>query len=424
MKSRIFTGLAGAAGAGALVAIALAWQSALPTIDPKSVPAFDQAGVAHGANLARIGDCAVCHTSPSGSFNAGGRPVRTPFGEVYASNITPDPATGIGTWSRAAFVRAMRRGVRRDGAYLYPAFPYNHYTHLSDHDLDGLYAFLMTRTAVSAVTPDNRLVFPLGFRPLLAGWDLLFLRTGAVPNAPDHSAEWNRGHYLAESLAHCGACHTPRNVFGAEKSEEAYSGGWADGWFAPPLNTRSPALRPWTSDRLYLYLRTGLDPDHAAAAGPMGPVSYQLARAPEADVRAIADYIASLMPPPSSPDPIPAPDHADEAAKAVPDGAVLFAGACATCHGTGAPMMLAGRPPLGFGTPLHESTPRDTIQIVLQGLKPPAGPSGPYMPAFGDSLTDRQIADIVGYLRERFDDHGHWPDLLHAVQAARKESSG
>ncbi len=418
---RIATGLAGA-GALVLAAAAIAWRPALPVVLPRPASSFDPASVERGAVLARVGDCAVCHTASGGRPYAGGRPIHTPFGTVYASNITPDPGSGMGRWSQPAFDRSMRRGVARNGSLLYPAFPYTHYTGLADGDLRDLYAFLMTRTPVVAAKPDNRLVFPLGFRPLMAGWDLLFFRPGRTVADPAHVPNWNRGRYLVESLSHCGACHTPRNLLGAEERGRAYAGGWSDGWYAPPLNTASPARRAWTAERLSAYLRTGLDRNHAAAAGPMGPVTYQLARVPDADVRAIAVYVASLMARPGG-DPAQEPDHQAEADASEPQGAALFAGACASCHGNGAPMMLAGRPALSLGTPLHERDPRDVIQIVLQGLNPPIGPAGPYMPPFGDSLTDGEVAAVAAYLRARYGNEPPWRNLLHAVRSARRQGS-
>ncbi len=420
---RLVAILAGSIAMAALAGFAVAWRPALPIVAPRPGSSFDLAGVERGAVLARLGDCAVCHTASGGAAYAGGRPIHTPFGTLYASNITPDPESGIGRWSQRAFDRAMRRGVARDGSLLYPAFPFTHYTGLADRDLGDLYAFLMTRTPVAAARPDNRLVFPLGFRPLMAGWDLLFFRPGRTAADPARTPDWNRGRYLAESLSHCGACHTPRNLLGAEERGHAYAGGWSDGWYAPPLDASSPARRAWTADRLFAYLRTGLDRSHAAAAGPMGPVAYQLARVPDADVRAIAVYVAFLMARPAG-DPAQEPERTAEADASQPEGAALFAGACASCHGAGAPMMLAGRPALALGTPLHEHDPRDVIEIVLQGLNPPTGAAGPYMPAFGDSLTDGQVAAVVAYLRARYGGGPAWPDLPHAVRTARRQGSG
>ncbi|MGZ5912115.1 MAG: c-type cytochrome [Reyranella sp.] len=405
-----------------MASFAVSWQPAWPSLANPSAT-FDPAIVARGEKLAYVGNCADCHTAQGGRPFAGGRPLETPFGTVFTTNITPDSETGIGRWSRKAFVRALREGVALNGDLLYPAFPYDHFTHASDADIDALYAFLMTRPAVQARAPANRLKEPFGFRPLIAGWNLLFLHKGPLAEDPSQSAEWNRGRSLAEGLAHCGGCHTPRNELGAERSDHAYDGAWIEGWYAPPLNANSPAVRPWTAEDLFAYLRTGLSATHAAAAGPMVSVTRGLAQASEDDVRAIAVYFASLMAhAPAAQGPPPA-DKGNVADAAHPEAAALFAGACATCHEAGAPMMQEGRPSLAWGTPLHEDTPNDTIQIIMHGLAPPAGRSGPAMPAYGDSFSDRQLAQITVYLRARFTDKPPWPDVPGAVAQVRKGGS-
>lgn len=404
------------AGAGALAACA----SAIPLSPAPARGAFAAGDVELGAQLARIGDCQTCHTAQDGAPFAGGRPVGTPFGQVFATNITPDRETGIGGYSQAAFERAMRQGLRRDGAQLYPAFPYDHFSSANARDFDALYAFLMTRRPVRQATPANRLVPPVGFRPVVAIWKALYFRPRPFAPTPGQSDQWNRGAYLVQSFGHCGACHTPHNALGAERQAKAFDGGWAEGWYAPPLNASTPAAVPWTQARLVRYLRTGLDADHAAAAGPMGAVTHELARAPAADVQAMALYLADLM---TTPARSPAIDRGAEAAARHPQGAALFAGACAGCHDAGAPMMRLGRPALTLGTPLHEDDPRDTIQIVLQGLDPPVGAAGPSMPAFASSFTDAQVAEIAAYLRTRFSDRPAWSKLPAAVKAARKEAA-
>ncbi|HET9159830.1 MAG TPA: c-type cytochrome [Caulobacteraceae bacterium] len=391
----------------------------LGEIEPPARAAFRQVEIDHGAQLAAAGDCFSCHTTDDGYAYAGGRPVKTPFGAVFATNITPAHQTGIGGYAREAFVRAMRQGVRRDGAHLYPAFPYDHFSATSDEDLSALYAFLMTRQAVEQKTPPNRLVPPVGFRPVIAVWKALFFRPTPFRPVSGKSAEWNRGAYLVDSLGHCGGCHTPHNWLGAEQRKKALDGGWAEGWYAPPLNGRSPAAVPWTVDRLRTYLKTGLDPAHAAAAGPMGEVTRQLTKASDADVHAMAVFLADQMDGVGRSAPI---ERAAEAARAHPQGAALFAGACAACHDPGAPMMLDGRPPLQLGTPLHEDDPRDVIAIILKGLKSPSGSSGPYMPSF-EVLTDDQVSDVAAYLRARFSDKPAWTNLTAAVSKARKEAS-
>jgi mono/diheme cytochrome c family protein len=371
-----------------------------------------------------MGDCAVCHTAEAGADYAGGLPLPTPFGTIFSTNITPDEATGIGSWSKTAFRRAMREGVSRNGHFLYPAMPYDHYAHVSDQDIDDLYAFLMTRRAIEANAPSNRLIFPLGFRPLLAGWQLLFLHGGRFSPTPAAGDPWNRGAYLAEGLAHCGGCHTPRDLAGGEESERPYAGGVAEGWNAPALDSSNPMAETWTVAALYNYLKAGMDPAHSVAAGPMGPVTAGLSTAPDQDVRAIAVYIASLMH--GSREVLPqysARDRESEAARQHAVGANLFQGACAGCHEAGAPMLTQDRPVLAFITAIQESDPRNTILAILHGLKSPTGPPGPYMPAFGDNLTDREIAEVAAYLRARYSDRPAWAALESAVAGARKASA-
>ena len=276
-----------------LIFAILAYRPAIATVTRPDPRLFDSALVVRGANLARLGNCVSCHQSASGRPYAGGYPVKTPFGTIYGSNITPDPATGIGAWSPTAFRRAMREGVGRDGSHLYPAFPYTHYANVTESDLGALYAFLMTRPAVRSVPPANTMIPPLGFRPLLAGWKLLFFRPQPITPDASQSADWNRGRYIGETLAHCTACHSPRGLFQQEKrGAQAYDGGWSGGWYAPPINAHSPAVQAWTLERLDAYFRTGLSTAHAAAAGPMGSVTYNLARAAPKDVHALATYYA------------------------------------------------------------------------------------------------------------------------------------
>ncbi|RZT46229.1 mono/diheme cytochrome c family protein [Sphingomonas sp. BK036] len=408
---------------GAVIFAVIAYRPAIAEEARPDPRLFDTALVARGANLARLGNCVSCHQAEGGRPYAGGYPIKTPFGTIYGSNITPDTATGIGAWSPAAFKRAMHEGVGRDGRHLYPAFPYTHFANVTNGDVNALYAFLMTRPAVRAVPPANRMIPPLGFRPLLAGWKLLFFRPQPIASDPTRSPAWNRGRYIGETLAHCTACHSPRGLLQQEKrGAQAYDGGWSGGWYAPPINAHSPAVRAWTADRLEAYLRTGLSTAHAAAAGPMGPVTHNLARAAPADVRALATYYAWQMrgAPATRTEPS-LPDRLALASRRHPDGARLYDGACAVCHEPGAAMMVAGRPALPLGTPLHEDNPRDTIQIILKGLHPPVAPRGPYMPAFADALDDRQVAEIVGYLKMRHGTGPAWTDVEKDVAKARKE---
>lgn len=406
-----------------LAALALTWRPAIGEIPPPPASSFDSRQVAHGAVLAKLGDCAVCHTAEGGRPLAGARPLATPFGTLFSDNITPDPETGIGRWSRAAFRRAMRDGVGRDGSHLYPALPYEHFTHVTDGDLDALYAFLMSRRPVRQAAPENRLIFPLGFRPLLAGWKLLFFRRGAIAYDPKRSAEWNRGAYLVEGLGHCGGCHTPRNLAGGEERGRPFAGGTAEGWRAPSLDGSNPAARRWTVEALQQYLSTGVSPDHSAAGGPMGPVVESLSQVPETDVRAIATYIASRIgngPTPTNARPI---DDPVRAGRAFARGGTIFAGACGGCHAAGAPMLGQGRPALGLATNLRDEDPTSAVQAVLRGIQPAVGGRGPLMPAFAEALTDAQVAEVLSYARARFTDRAAWPKLQEKVAKARKEGA-
>ena len=388
-----------------------------PQIDPIEAPratTFNLDLVARGAEIAAIGNCVVCHTKQNGAAYAGSRALPTPFGTIYSSNITPDQETGIGRWSEEAFRRALRDGIDRDGRRLYPAFPYDHFTHLTNDDIHALYAFMMTRDPIRAVIPENNLSFPFNIRPLLAGWNLLFLRRGPRNEDTSQSTEWNRGRYLADAAAHCGACHTPRNFLGAEKKSQAYGGSTVEGWIAPALNSSSPAPVAWTADRLFEYLRTGWEARHGGAAGPMAPVTENLADAPEGDIRAIAVYIASLS---KGRENNPAPLR--ESSQGTSAGATIYAGACGVCHDK--PAGIASQSlPLTLSSALREPQPRNTINVILQGIAHRAGEPGPFMPAFGDTLSDNQIADVTAYLRSRFTDQPAWNNIGGDIEKIRK----
>src|SRR4051794_24298904 len=206
--------LLGIVGLGVVAFFLLAWRSAMDP-EPRSGRAtFPPATIAKGEVLAAEGHCASCHTAAGGQAYTGGYAMITPFGVIHGTNITPDEDTGIGLYSLTAFARAMREGVRRDGAHLFPTFPYYAFAKLTDEDVAALYAYLMSRPPVRADVPRNTLRFPLSIRALQAGWKLLFFRPRPLPREPGKSDEWNRGAYLAEAVADCSGCHTPRNALG------------------------------------------------------------------------------------------------------------------------------------------------------------------------------------------------------------------
>ena len=417
-------------GLAGLAITALPLRAAMAPVAAPDPTLYSAATIARGKMLAALGDCAVCHTMPGGAALAGGRALETPFGTVYSRNITPDVATGIGGWSYAAFARAMREGISRDGSHLYPVFPYTNFTRTSDDDLQALYAYLMSRPAVSATTPPATLTFPMNIRPVMAGWNLLFHRPGAYQPDTARSAEWNRGAYLVEGLGHCGGCHTPRNALGAEIASKPLAGGWVEGWEAPPLNGLSHAPIPWTEAELFAYLRTGYSALHGPAAGSMGPVVREMAALPDADVHAMAHYLASLGP-------AVAPETearlATEIAARTPDamlasagpGARIYQGACAACHEPGALPHFGVQPNLAFNTNLHSASPDNLIRTILGGIQAPARDELGAMPGFAQSLNDDQIADLVGFLRRHYaPSQDAWADLPQAVARLRNTGSG
>ena len=430
---RIAGGMAIAALAAVAAAFALAWRPAIAPVAPPSAASFSSEVVTQGRELALIGDCNVCHTAPGGAAFAGSRAVPTPFGTLYASNITPDARTGIGTWSLAAFVRAMRAGVSRNGSFIYPAHPYDHFTRASDADLAAIYAYLMTRPPIVAQTPAPALRFPFNQRALLAGWNLLFLREGPDPYDPTRSAEWNRAAYLAQGLGHCGACHTPRNLFGAEETNRAYAGGVAEGWYAPALDSSSPALVQWTQASLFNYLRFGRERQHGVAGGPMADVTQNLRQAPEDDVQAIATYVVSLMGPARSEHDARARDliakierdarerHEASARAAVTDlGEIIYAASCAQCHEPWSenPPQDAGRN-LALQAAVAAPDPANLIYTILAGIHPLDTPSRTIMPDFAGAFTDSQIADLARYVRRTFSNQPAWDDLETKIRAVR-----
>jgi nicotinate dehydrogenase subunit B len=411
-----------AVGIGAAL---LPWRAIAPIARPDA-SVYSAATIARGQQLAALGDCVVCHTEIGGAVNAGGRPLQTPFGIIHSTNITPDVETGIGAWSYPAFERAMREGIHRDGRQLYPAFPYTHFAKVNDADLQALYAFLMAQAPVRAEAPKNALAFPFNLRPLLAGWNAMFHDAGAFQPDPAKSELWNRGAYLVEGLGHCSACHSPRNALGAEKARAYLAGGLAEGWEAPPLTSLSQAPIPWSEGELYAYLRTGESRFHGVAAGPMAPVVKELAALPDGDIRATAHYLGSFNEPSvDGPKQIALAEQLEAATRtnniAVSSiGARLYQGACAVCHEVGGLPLFGSRPSLALNSNLHSTVPDNLIQVILHGVTEPASSDLGYMPAFRDHMSDDQIAELVGYLRQQFaPGKPAWSDIRSNIARVR-----
>lgn len=414
---RLSFAIVGILGLLAIAAFAIVWQPQLDEVDTSGVAVADQTQISRGYDLAQLGNCQSCHTVEGGEPYAGGRPLATPFGTIYAVNITPDRETGIGTWSQEAFSRAMRKGVDREGAYLYPAFPYTHFTKMSDADIEAIYAYLRSVPAIRSEPHENTLPFPFNIRALMAGWNLLFLDAGQLEPVAAQSEEWNRGRYLFDSVAHCSACHTPRNQLGAEKSSATLAGAEINGWYAPALG--GEGARGWTMEQLTTYLSTGFSRAHGAAAGPMGETVANLAKVAPADISAIATYVSSLTD--------------DSAATiAVVDNAVpndlkgahdLWLGACASCHEPSTATRLGRTNPsygvaLSTGYAVHSQNSLNVVRTIVDGIDTYRDMGGPYMPSFQASLTADQITELTRYVRARFSDSPAWDNVNATVQNA------
>jgi mono/diheme cytochrome c family protein len=431
LVKRILIGFAALVALGVLGFALLAWRPALDPIDPPAAASFPPELTARGEVLAAGGYCATCHTQKGGKPYAGGYGLPTPFGVIYSTNITPDPDTGIGRWSEAAFARAMHEGVARDGSHLFPAFPFDHFTKLSGDDLEALYAYFMTRAPVKAAPRRNTVPFPFNVRALQAGWKLLFFKKGTYEPDAAKSVEWNRGAYLAEGLSHCGACHTPRNLLGAEKAGDAYGGAIVEGWIAPALTEANPAPVPWAQNELFSYLMSGTSVLHGTAAGSMSEVVHDgLAKLPQSDVNAIAVYFSDI-------DRSSTRMAGFEAtvAKAVATSGLgsrqdygadahLYLAACGSCHYNRGAMPLAVRPELALNSALTLPEPTNFVKVVLSGIGLKDGMSGVMMPGFAHALSDSDIGRLAAYLRRTRTDLPAWTDLDAKVTAIRKEAAG
>ena len=372
--------------------------------------------VAHGAYLARAGNCAACHTDRGGAAFAGGKGIATPFGTVFASNLTPDARTGIGAWSAAQFWRAMHNGRSADGRLLYPAFPYPNFTEITRADSDALFAYLRSQVPVTQVNRPHALRFPYNLQASLAVWRAMFFAPGVYEPVVERSVQWNRGAYLVRSLGHCAACHSPRNAFGATRDSLELSGGLIplQNWYAPSLASSAEAgVADWSNADIAALLKTGLTP-RGAALGPMAEVVFRSTQyLHDSDIAAMAEFLKSL---PQTPPHALAALTIDKDAQA--HGAALYKDHCAACHGANGeggsgPNGVVYVPLAGNRKVLLE-TPTNLIHIVVNGGFPPttAGNPRPYgMPPFGPSLSDAEIALLASYVR------GAWGNAAPTVSA-------
>jgi mono/diheme cytochrome c family protein len=381
------------AGGAILAVVLLCTASAFGTA--LAEPSADT--IARGKALTEAGDCASCHTADPAKPLAGGKRIDTPFGGIYSPNLTPDRETGIGAWSDREFYRALHYGEKPDGSRYYPAFPYPNFTKMINDDVMAIRAYLATLTPVQNSPPPPELRWPLNYRVVMRAWNFLFFQPGIFEPNQQKSAEWNRGGYLVTGAAHCGACHTPKNMFGADKRGRLYGGGMVQGWFAPRLdNAERSGLKSWSADDIVEYLQSGRNGKSHADGLMAEVVVSSTSKMSDADARAIAIYLKDL--PAGAPEPTVAPPPQAEMAV----GAAVYAHACVACHeadGSGAPRIY---PPLPGNANLQSVDPSSTLRIILDGAKTvttPRAPNPGSMPAYAKQLSDQQIADVTNYIR-------------------------
>lgn len=379
----------------------------------------------HGEYLAHAGDCAACHTGPSGIPFAGGLKMTTPVGAIYSTNITPDKQTGIGQYSLQEFGDALRKGIARDGTRLYPAMPYPSFAKISDGDVRDLYLYF-TRQVKPVVQPnkDSDIPWPLNMRWPLALWNLAFREDGAYRPDTTQSLDWNRGAYLVQGLGHCGSCHTPRGVGFQEKalnqSDDTYlSGGTLEGWHATNLRADAvTGLGKWSTEDITRFLKNGHNPRFAAFGAMVDVVQDSTQSLSDADLRAIAVYLQSL----SAANKEKPPTQDGGQANMLLNGDVSRPGAqtyldnCAACHRSDGQGYRDTFPQLAHNPALLSDDPSSLISIILNGSRTPitvGAPTGLTMPDFGWRLNDEQIAQLATFVRSS------WGNDAPAVTAAQ-----
>lgn len=367
---------------------------------PRTPPVPEQ--VARGAYLARVGNCMLCHTERGNPSYAGGRPIDTPFGTVYSSNITPDAETGIGSWSAAHFRRALHEGRSRDGHLLYPVFPYTHTTRVTDADADALFDYLRSLPPVNRPNRQHRLRWPYSSQAALAVWRALYFRPEKHVDDAAQTPEWNRGAYLVQGLAHCGACHSARTALGGIREALDLSGGLIpmQNWYAPSLASPSEAgVADWPVQDIVQLLATGSS-RRGTVLGPMAEVVLHSTQYLEpSDLRAVAVYLKSLPPAPTDTDPREVPRASSGVLER---GGKLYEQHCASCHGDQGQGVPGAYPALAGNRAVTMPMTANLVQVVLHGGFPPATRGNPRpfgMPPFATTLSDADVAAVVSYIR-------------------------
>jgi mono/diheme cytochrome c family protein len=399
--------------------------------DPTGVPASiaKASVVERGAYLARAADCVVCHTSGGGKEYAGGLAFTLPFGTLYSTNITADKETGIGNYSDQEFLDAVRRGVRRDGARLYPAMSYTSYSYLTDADALAIKAYLFSLPPVHAKAPENTLAFPFNQRWSMIFWSALFNRDTRFAPDSDRSPEWNRGAYLAEALAHCGECHTPRNLAFALDNRKKFAGALTAGWRAFNISSdKATGIGGWRDEDLAAYLAIGHADGHGTASGPMGEaVDHSFSHLATEDISAVVAYLRTVPAvatpdQPATPAP-PAPaSHREGGGSADAHGKMLFEGACVSCHGWTGESPISPFATFSGALAVNDPSGTNVVQVVLSGTRRLTPQDAVSMPAFGGAYSDAEIAALANYVTARFGAKASQV-TAHDVAELRKQAS-
>jgi mono/diheme cytochrome c family protein len=381
------------------------YHEANPTGVPAGLAKADV--IKRGEYLAKAADCMVCHTAPGEAEYAGGLAFPLPFGTLYSTNITADKDTGIGNYNDQEFLNAVQRGIRKDGARLYPAMPYTSYTYMTDADVLAIKAYLLSLPAVRSQNQNNTLQFPFNQRWSMIFWSAAFNPDKRFAPNTEKSAEWNRGAYIAEALAHCGDCHTPRNLAFALDNRRKFAGAVAAGWRAYDITSdKGTGIGSWTDEEVSSYLAKGHAAGRGTASGPMGEaVDHSFSQMDPADIRALVTYLRSI-PAVASSEPAtiapPAPASPKEGG-AVADtlGGKVFAQACASCHSWTGVSAISPFATISGSRAVNDPNATNVAQIVISGTRRFA-PGGMSMPAFGSIYTDTEIAAVANYVTGRF----------------------
>lgn len=381
--------------------VVYAWrQDGRGAIDASPSPgplALSGTPVERGRYLADAADCVACHTAPGGEAYAGGLAFRLPFGTIYSSNLTPDPAAGIGGWSDEDFLKAVRSGVGRGGRHLYPAHPYTSYAGMAREDVLAIKAYLGTLPPVTAKVPDSDLRFPFSQRGLMPLWNAAYFNGARFRPDAGHDAAWNRGAYLATALGHCGECHTPRNFAFALRQGHALQGAVTRGWKAYDITASGAGIGAWTEAELNDYLASGHATGHGAAAGPMREVvAFSTSRLTADDRAALVSYLLSGR---AANDTATVPASASTAAtpSATGMGATLYAGACAGCHALDPAGAGNSVVDLRGARSVRDPEATNVLKILSEGS--PHGTSDAVaMPAFGRGYSDTERAALANFV--------------------------